>query len=189
MGNGQSIRARHATPFRYHRISPSNSLNQPLLDDDSQKAALEKENRDLRSALSRQESKLQSKLQATEAQGRNNTSLEREVNEMKSQVSKLKSERQLDKAHKFKQEEAIEKLKRSNAAFEDKVKKQLSITSTISEMKATTNSSDSQVLSVAVVPQIETADHVVEIASTENDIAACLVVLIFLVSILIGISL
>lgn len=87
-----------------------------------------------------------------------------------------------------KQEEAIEKLKRSNAAFEDKVKKQLSITSTISEMKAT-NSSDSQVLSVAVVPQIETADHVVEIASTENDIAACLVVLIFLVSILVGISL
>ncbi|XP_059440639.1 uncharacterized protein LOC132173081 [Corylus avellana] len=238
MGNGQSIRVRR-TPFRYHRISPSNSLNQPLLDDDSQsmlpnlqleahqkqKAALEKENRDLRSALSRLESKLQSK--ATEAQGRNtslerevnelksqvsklkserqvldkahkfateaqgrNTSLEREVNELKSQVSKLKSERQLDKAHKFKQEEAIEKLKRSNTALEDKVKKQ-SVT-TISEMKTASSDSHAQVLSVAVVPQIETATWEkddVEIASTENDIAACLVVLILLVSILIGISL
>jgi hypothetical protein len=40
MGNGQSTRVQRRmwsrTPFRYHRISPSNSLNQPLLDDDSQ---------------------------------------------------------------------------------------------------------------------------------------------------------
>lgn len=39
MGNWQSIRVGRISPrtlFRYHRMSPSNSLNQPLLDDDSQ---------------------------------------------------------------------------------------------------------------------------------------------------------
>ncbi|XP_062162802.1 uncharacterized protein LOC133869741 [Alnus glutinosa] len=192
MGNGQSTRVQRrmwsCTPFRYHRISPSNSLNQPLLDDDSQsmvsnlqleadqekKAALEKENRDLRSALSRLESKLQSKERATEAPEGRIANLEREVNELKSQVSKLKSERQVDKVHKFKQGGA------NNYAALEEIRVKKPSTGSVSEMKkASASSHDSH-----VCLQLDKAQQ-----ALPDDIVACLIVLIFLVSILIGINL